>query len=309
MIHNNRLFVRVLLAMIVFGFLFAGAAQTQHFISVASTGDPRPVVVENATIDGVPIVAGDEIGVFDNTLCVGSIVFSGTFNATITIWMEVALPGGGVLPGAMTGNPMTFKVWRQSSNTELPATPAYSVGTGTFGEALTVVSLTSVTGLPPFVFRVERATGDVFAMGSFMGGGADLAERINVSEPVEPGDVVELDPRRPTYYRKARGTSDLIAGVITTSPGFTLGNNPEEMEQTGEQASGRPMLALMGRVPVKVTTENGPIHPGDLLTVASKPGYAMHCSAIKNCAGAVIGKALETLEKGEGKILVLVMAK
>ncbi|MCH8127613.1 SBBP repeat-containing protein [candidate division KSB1 bacterium] len=44
------------------------------------------------------------------------------------------------------------------------------------------------------VFRVERSTGDVFADGSFIPDGADMAERINVSEPVEPGDVVELDP-------------------------------------------------------------------------------------------------------------------
>lgn len=68
------------------------------------------------------------------------------------------------------------------------------------------------------------------------------------------------------------------------------------------------MLALMGRVPVKVTTENGAIRPGDLLTVASKPGYAMRCTQVKNCEGAIIGKALEILEKGEGKILVLVMS-
>ena len=68
------------------------------------------------------------------------------------------------------------------------------------------------------------------------------------------------------------------------------------------------MLALMGRVPVKVTTENGPIYPGDLLTIASKPGYGTRCHRVRKCEGAIIGKALETLEKGEGKILVLVMS-
>ena len=157
-------------------------------------------------------------------------------------------------------------------------------------------------------FRVERTTGNVFADGSFIPSGADLAERINVSEPVEPGDVVEFDPTKPGQYRKARGQSQLIAGVITTKPGFTLGNNPEEMEQAGEKAAGRPMLALMGRVPVKAITENGPIRPGDLLTVASKPGYAMRCAEAKDCNGAIIGKALQGLEKGEGMILVLVMS-
>ncbi len=152
------------------------------------------------------------------------------------------------------------------------------------------------------VFRVERTTGDVFADGSFIPGGADLAERIHVSESVEPGDVVELDPSKPGHYRRARGFSPLVAGIITTEPGFTLGNNPDE-----KQSDIRPMLALMGRVPVKATTENGPIRPGDLLTISSKPGYAMRCHETTECV--IIGKALEGLEKREGKILVLVMAR
>lgn len=153
----------------------------------------------------------------------------------------------------------------------------------------------------PLVFRVERSTGNVFADGAFMPGGADLAERINVSEPVEPGDVVELDPNKPGYYRRARGSSQLVAGVITTEPGFTLGNSPDE-----RQSDIRPMLALMGRVPVKATTENGPIRPGDLLTISSKPGYAMRCDESKECV--IIGKALGALSMGEGMVLVLVMA-
>ena len=158
--------------------------------------------------------------------------------------------------------------------------------------------------------RVTHSMMDVLAArpAGPVGGGADLAERINVSERVGPGDVVELDPTRPAHYRKARGSSRLIAGVITTKPGFTLGNNPEEMEQAGNRADGRPMLTLMGRVPVKATTENGTIRPGDLLTVASKSGYAMRCAGVKKCNGAILGKALQGLESGEGKILVLVMS-
>jgi hypothetical protein len=140
------------------------------------------------------------------------------------------------------------------------------------------------------VFSVERANGDVFAAGSFIPSGADLAERINVSEPAEAGDVVELDPTKPGHYRKSRGHSHLIAGVITTEPGFTLGNRRAELDSGGARvADSRPMLALMGRVPVKATEENGPIRPGDLLTVSSKPGYAMRCAKAKACEGAIIG--------------------
>jgi hypothetical protein len=207
--------------------------------------------------------------------------------------LTVSLPVGNItnVTGATSGQPIT---------------PTGSVSSATHTEP------------PVLVFRVERITGDVFAKGTFLPGGADIAERINVSEPVEPGDVVELDPTKPGHYRKARGASHLVAGVITTRPGFTLGNSPEEMEPDTVNAAqkalrfgaaDRPLLALMGRVPVKATTENGPIRQGDLLTVSSKPGYAMRCAEAKGCDGAIIGKAMEGLKSGEGMVLVLLMSR
>jgi hypothetical protein len=165
------------------------------------------------------------------------------------------------------------------------------------------------------IFRVERTTGNVYAAGSFNPGGADVAEYILASEPLEPGDVVELDPHNPKHYRKVREPySPWVAGVISTAPGFVLGAKHLSLalsvngEGRGEVEPGeRPLLALLGRVPVKATTENGPIRPGDLLTSASKPGYAMRCEDIHRCEGAIIGKALEALDTGEGVILMLVM--
>ena len=171
---------------------------------------------------------------------------------------------------------------------------AYNTGSG------------SATGL---IFRVERETGNVRADGAFYGAGfysgsADVAEHINVSEPVEPGDVVEIDPNKPGYFRKARGAySRLVAGVISSDPGVVLGSNSDPVEGQGDS---RPVLALAGRVPVKATTENGPIRVGDLLVASSKPGYAMRCSDPASAVGAVIGKALEPLEEGEGIIMVQV---
>jgi subtilisin family serine protease len=165
------------------------------------------------------------------------------------------------------------------------------------------------------IFRVERTTGNVYAAGSFNPGGADVAEYILASEPLEPGDVVELDPHNPKHYRKVREPySPWVAGVISTAPGFVLGAKHLSLalsvngEGRGEVEPGeRPLLALLGRVPVKATTENGPIRPGDLLTSASKPGYAMRCEDIHRCEGAIIGKALEALDEGGGVILVLLV--
>jgi hypothetical protein len=154
----------------------------------------------------------------------------------------------------------------------------------------------------PAVFRIERSTGRVFSDGAYFAGGADVAEYIAVSEPVEPGDVVELDPHNPKHYRKARAAySTLLAGVISTQPGVVLGART--------QSEGRALLALVGRVPVKATTENGPIRLGDLLTSASKPGYAMRCESAAQCEWALLGKAISSLEHGEGVIVMLIMAR
>jgi hypothetical protein len=131
--------------------------------------------------------------------------------------------------------------------------------------------------------------------------GADLAEGIRTSEPVEPGDLVELDPEHPRYYRKSRSAySQLVAGVISSRPGLLMAAN--------ERTSHHTILALVGRVAVKATAENGPINPGDLLVSAAQSGYAMRCPLASRCEGAVFGKALETLNQGQGLVLVLVMS-
>jgi V8-like Glu-specific endopeptidase len=229
-----------------------------------------------------------------------------------------------------------------------------------------------VTTGTPAVFRVEK-DGDVYAdrayycglpSGCFnVGTGADIAEYINVSEPVEHGDVVELDPERPGYYRKSREPySTLAVGVISTTPGITMGlpdgesqlipplsqlplnldlriSHLQEPKLTLADLSlqavldgnlllelsimtpypslielasryrlrDQPLLALMGVVPVKATTENGPIRPGDLLVSSSTPGHVMRCDEPKECKGAIIGKALEPLKEGTGVIKMLVM--
>jgi hypothetical protein len=97
-------------------------------------------------------------------------------------------------------------------------------------------------------------------------------------------------------------------------------------EETGEPIEGinATRLALTGRVPVKITEENGSVEPGDLLTTSSTPGHAMKWSLLDvNSAkdfeelksmlaenerrrNAVIGKALSSSSDGEGKVIVLV---
>ena len=159
-------------------------------------------------------------------------------------------------------------------------------------------------------FRVDK-DGNVYADGTYYGaggvetGGADVAEKFNPSEWVEKGHVVQIDSDHEGFFEKAnKAYSTKVAGVVSTNPGVVLGN--EKNSETGDWGDDRPSLALAGRVPVFVTTENGPIQVGDILVSSSKPGYAMKCNQSSKCVGAIIGKAMEPLKEGEGKIMMQV---
>jgi hypothetical protein len=152
--------------------------------------------------------------------------------------------------------------------------------------------------------------GSVFASGSFncglpancfnAGSGADLAERIPASEPLQPGEVVEIDPSAPGRFRRVRtARSPLVVGVISTAPAITMNGLPGD---------GRPLLALAGIVPVRVNDENGSIQPGDLLTASSTPGEAMRAGP-NPPPGTVIGKALGGLAAGHGSVPMLVLVR
>ena len=65
-------------------------------------------------------------------------------------------------------------------------------------------------------------------------------------------------------------------------------------------------LAIVGIVPVKVSGENGPIQPGDMLVASSTPGHAMKADPNPS-VGTVIGKALGNLDEDLGTVTVLIM--
>ena len=141
----------------------------------------------------------------------------------------------------------------------------------------------------------------VFAAVSFAAGAADVAEWVAISEPVAPGDVVELDPLGTLTYRlTGTACSSLVAGIVSTEPGIVLAEDAP--------FDSRALLALTGIVPVKVTNEGGPIHPGDLLASSSTPGHAMRWAGPEPCPCALVGKALEPMTDDVGLILVLLMA-
>jgi len=136
---------------------------------------------------------------------------------------------------------------------------------------------------------------------SFESGAADVAEWVLVTESVDPGDVLEMDPSLPGTYRRSQILcSPLIAGVVSTKPGVTLGAH--------DDISNQALLALSGIVPANVTNEGGPIQPGDLLVTSSTPGHAMRWAQLEPCLCSLVGKALEPMTEERGVILVLLTA-
>jgi hypothetical protein len=135
-------------------------------------------------------------------------------------------------------------------------------------------------------------------------GGSDLAELFNVSEDTaEPGTLLIIDAARPGHLTISTHAYDVkVAGIVSgaggVNPGLTL---RQESVMEGDTE-----VAIAGRVYVKATAGNGPIEPGDLLTTSDFPGYAMKATDRDRSHGAIIGKALTGLDKGEGLVLILV---
>jgi hypothetical protein len=186
-----------------------------------------------------------------------------------------------------------------------------SVSTGTAFRGQGESTLMELFDTVPAYNRRFHVSNDgyVYADGSFNPWGADVAERVDAADRLEAGDLVAIDTARPGQFclsRKAYST--LVAGVVSTAPGVVLNSREPAEDEPVEDADTRPMLALVGQVPVKVSAENGPIRPGDLLVASSTPGHAMRAGDDPP-AGTVIGKALGGLETGRGVITMLVMLR
>jgi hypothetical protein len=115
---------------------------------------------------------------------------------------------------------------------------------------------------------------------------ADYAENYYTSDPtMQAADVVTADPLLPAGIQKTSIPYDnKIIGVISTKPAITLD------DYIGAGQGWAKPVALAGRIPVKVSTINGPITTGDALTSSSIPGVAMRATK----AGAILGQALES---------------
>lgn len=121
-----------------------------------------------------------------------------------------------------------------------------------------------------------------------------LVVAVRVSEAVETGDVLVVDPDNEGWMRRGSAASDRsVVGLVADGSAVAA---REEI-----------LIAVSGMALCKVDASYGAIRAGDLLATSPTPGSAMRAGDA--AAGAILGKALESLDAGRGLIRILVMPR
>lgn len=278
-----------------------------YFIDGIVAGNSSTYFTDNSikqTVAGSTFSLGD-----GNTT---EVVLNSATTLTVNGGMNV---GGTIQLGGGAAQILGGDGWFQAA-TGAAATPAYSFlgadSTGMFLDNSDSNRLSfSVNGVEVLKLKEENRQGAYVPDGSLcvdadgtscaaLGGTAgtiyasdttvqsvDLAENYPSKDfTLMPGELVMIDGAYTDYVKRDDLTNnDKVIGVVSTKPGITLGGfglsyGTDKMYP----------IALAGRVPVKVTNENGAIQPGDFLTSSNSiPGAAMRATK----AGPVIGQALE----------------
>jgi hypothetical protein len=188
--------------------------------------------------------------------------------------------------GSFTGNFLDFQV---NDNTRFVVTAGGTTTIGQLNQTTTQAGLQIGNGglcVDNDGACVASTSGRITAR-EFNTSGADIAEEYYSSEALQPGDIVSTKGK--FEIGKAQSSADAIMGVVSTKPGIVLGKGEVKFSSLNEYPVG-----LQGRVPVRLSTENGPIAIGDKIALSGIAGVGMKFDPSKG--GTIIGIALEAFD-------------
>jgi hypothetical protein len=148
-----------------------------------------------------------------------------------------------------------------------------------------------------------KVVGSVDVTGDVLLVNADCAEDFDIAAggTVDAGTVMvlndagKLTASAHAYDRRVVG---VVSGAGSYKPGMVL-----DRRDTGAL---RQPIGLLGKVFCKVDAQFCAIAVGDSLTTSPTPGHAMATNDPIRSFGAVIGKALQPLSRGQGVIPILI---
>ncbi len=220
----------------------------------------------------------------------GSNIRFGTNNS-----LKMILTASGNLGiGTTTGAGQKLEIY--GGNLKINANNAGILGGATNTSTAGFIYMAALDDDKMFRFWTDSATAQYNTAegGGWSSASFDYAEKFPyVNETsVSKGDLVSVvanDGVIETLDRASRQYDENLVGIVSTQPGFIGGIPWDDSEGENKKSPNlEKAVALAGRVPVKVSTINGPLKTGDRVTSSNLPGIGMRSSQAGFSAGYVL---------------------
>jgi len=261
---------------------------------VSATGG----ITSAATITGGNLATGGTASATGN-ITGGNVLTGGLISATSTITSSATVTGGNLATGGTASAAGTVTGGNLATGGTASATGTITGGNLTTAGIITVNSGAAATAI---VNGAGNAVGNIGSATTYFNRlfaqattalYADLAEMYVSDAEYDAGTVVDFDGTQEITISNT-DSSKRVAGVIST--------NPAHLMNSGIVGDITLPVALVGRVPVKVT---GVVRKGDLMVSAGN-GRARAVTIASPKVGTIIGKALENFAGGEGMIELVI---
>lgn len=111
---------------------YSGTDVPEHFAGYSAQGEIYNIVIDQASIEGLPLSNGDEIAVYDNGPGGSGLIGAAVYHADqipmiVTSYLRTEF-NSEVIPGAIRGNEISFRIWDSSAGKEYSASAVFQRG-------------------------------------------------------------------------------------------------------------------------------------------------------------------------------------